>query len=752
MSGFNVKGKTNALTIQMSYVTYSKYSGESSTLVIYNWGSCFEYRSEGYYYYEEEDYNPLDDHFIASGIDVNNRCYLLTTDGHVSFPDVDKLCTEELTILHRPEVINGEDSMGHFFVGVVTNHHNKLSLEYAWFHNGNPLCSGPKQSITKVSEPGTYYCKVQVGEKELQSPNVDVSAEIQADQDEKSRPDRPVSDATASTPKKAVTSYPKRVSAVELLRRSKLVIIEQILNSPKGKQGSGFVPSTPSGLSIFRGYIILSKVIRWIDEELEAHEDFLGFVNIPNICADTIVAVIKDLFSRLTLSLNNMRGKCYDGASNMLGNLVQHHGHRKRGQIKENLEYEDESSASGNIVSLCPTRWTVGATCFRRILENYSALLEALKEALSNNLQPDVKGRIVGCQAQMQTFDFLFGLSLGELLLSHSGNLSRTLQSLLSTKMSAVSGQRLAQLTKFCTFRKALDAEMREATKLGVTQATQKEHRENITEEEEALFWKLKLLGNSIIFDETLSKTFHGGLKDLKKGKRIVNHQCHGEGKQHSPCLLAMYSMYLELVKDIAPKVECFYCRPKRDGSMGYEKSAVGISTLNKILPEKLCDKARIPRKTSHCLRITCATSLFQNGVEEKLIRERTGHTSNALLRYQLPSLKQIETASAVLGPSIATEQKGEESVAKREWEVDKCTKTVPSSNSLQLNDFEYDVPDELLADVCLPESASLGSSDNFQFDLSDEMLASIPNSIWSNTATNAIFNNCNVSFNFNFK
>ncbi|KXJ11184.1 hypothetical protein AC249_AIPGENE11740 [Exaiptasia diaphana] len=298
---------------------------------------------------------------------------------------------------------------------------------------------------------------------------------------------------------------------------------------------------------------------------------------------------------------------------------------------------------------------------------------------------------------------------------------------------------------RFCTFRKALDAEMREATKLGVTQATQKEPRENITEEEEALFWKLKLLGNSIIFDETLSKTFHGGLKDLKKGKRIVNHQCHGEGKQHSPCLLAMYSMYLELVKDIAPKVECFYCRPKRDGSMGYEKSAVGISTLNKILPEKLCDKARIPRKTSHCLRITCATSLFQNGVEEKLIRERTGHTSNALLRYQLPSLKQIETASAVLGPSIATEQKGEESVAKREWEVDKCTKTVPSSNSLQLNDFGYDVPDELLADVCLPESASLGSSDNFQFDLSDEMLASIPN-------TNAIFNNCNVSFNFNFK
>ena len=44
----------------------------------------------------------------------------------------------------------------------------------------------------------------------------------------------------------------------------------------------------------------------------------------------------------------------------------------------------------------------------------------------------------------MQTFDFFFGLSLGERLFSHSDNLSKTLQ---STKMSAVSGQRLAQLT-----------------------------------------------------------------------------------------------------------------------------------------------------------------------------------------------------------------------------------------------------------------------------------------------------------------
>ena len=41
--------------------------------------------------------------------------------------------------------------------------------------------------------------------------------------------------------------------------------------------------------------------------------------------------------------------------------------------------------------------------------------------------------------------DFFFGLHLGEQLISHTDNLSKTLQ---KTKMSAVGGQRVANLTK----------------------------------------------------------------------------------------------------------------------------------------------------------------------------------------------------------------------------------------------------------------------------------------------------------------
>ena len=59
--------------------------------------------------------------------------------------------------------------------------------------------------------------------------------------------------------------------------------------------------------------------LRWISENLEAHEDFIGFYQIPDIKADTITSVIKDALIRLQLSLNECRGQCYDGAGNMLG-------------------------------------------------------------------------------------------------------------------------------------------------------------------------------------------------------------------------------------------------------------------------------------------------------------------------------------------------------------------------------------------------------------------------------------------------
>ena len=55
-----------------------------------------------------------------------------------------------------------------------------------------------------------------------------------------------------------------------------------------------------------------------------------------------------------------------------------------------------------------------------------------------------MRARIIGVEAQMLKFEFLFGVRLGALILRHSDNLSSTLQ---HKNMSAAEGQRLAQLS-----------------------------------------------------------------------------------------------------------------------------------------------------------------------------------------------------------------------------------------------------------------------------------------------------------------
>lgn len=236
--------------------------------------------------------------------------------------------------------------------------------------------------------------------------------------------------------------------------------------------------------------------LRWIDQRLEAHEDFIGFYQIPNIGAGTITSVIKDALIRLQLSLSRCRGQCYDGASNMLGKrsgvaqkflecepkahpthchahclslgvkdttknskllsdtmsnaneivkLVKYSPKRENWlkEIKANLADEEGRSVAG-VAKFSATRWTVRAGCLQSILNNYEALMKLWSECLKSQLESDVRGRIIGCQAQMKTFNFFFGLHLGQRVFSHTDNLSATLQ---KVSLSATNAKEIANLT-----------------------------------------------------------------------------------------------------------------------------------------------------------------------------------------------------------------------------------------------------------------------------------------------------------------
>ena len=92
----------------------------------------------------------------------------------------------------------------------------------------------------------------------------------------------------------------------------------------------------------------------------------------------------------------------------------------------------------------CPTRWTVRANALKSIAENYTVLLDTWCECLETTRNTETKARILGVQSQMCSFDFFYGIHLGVLILSHSDNLSKTLQ---RKDISASEGQAVTEMT-----------------------------------------------------------------------------------------------------------------------------------------------------------------------------------------------------------------------------------------------------------------------------------------------------------------
>ena len=83
---------------------------------------------------------------------------------------------------------------------------------------------------------------------------------------------------------------------------------------------------------------------------------------------------------------------------------------------KENLLGENQRTLNLKPMSIlghCPLRWTVRTSCFQRILDSYTALLQEWTISLVR-----YTCKYLGCQAQMNTF--FFALNLGKRLFSHT--------------------------------------------------------------------------------------------------------------------------------------------------------------------------------------------------------------------------------------------------------------------------------------------------------------------------------------------
>ena len=63
--------------------------------------------------------------------------------------------------------------------------------------------------------------------------------------------------------------------------------------------------------------------------------------------------------------------------------------------------------------------------------------------------------------------------------------------------------------------------------------------------------------------------------------------------------------------------------------------------------------KGGLSRKTAHSLRVTCSSTLFNKGFDQKLIRDRTGHTSDAVFGCEKISKEIMVNVSDALNPPL---------------------------------------------------------------------------------------------------
>ncbi|XP_069502344.1 zinc finger MYM-type protein 1-like [Ambystoma mexicanum] len=215
----------------------------------------------------------------------------------------------------------------------------------------------------------------------------------------------------------------------------------------------------------------VSVVFRIAKEDLQVEEIFLGFYQTSSTTSQTLFAILKDVLLRFGYDMENCRGQCYDGASNMAG-----HRHGLQTLVQEvaqraiyvhcfahnlNLVVQDaamgiakfrdllvfvreligfirnspkrlacfercQEEGSVKLLPFCPTRWTVRAKSLKTVLANYSSVIEFLGLAAGDHNEAGAKAH--GLHLQLHKLETYLGLNLLYLVFSRVETVNTALQ------------------------------------------------------------------------------------------------------------------------------------------------------------------------------------------------------------------------------------------------------------------------------------------------------------------------------------
>ncbi|XP_076311738.1 zinc finger MYM-type protein 1-like [Tachypleus tridentatus] len=224
--------------------------------------------------------------------------------------------------------------------------------------------------------------------------------------------------------------------------------------------------------------------VRYVDENLDVHEIFLGLYSVSNTTGETISSTILDVLTRLNLPLSGLRAQTYDGAATMSGaysgcqakitekqpsalffhcgahkvNLIMQHADEACECVQDSIQWEHELGVllqrSGkyktifeNIVSsdshivpveyirpLCPTHWLCRLSAIACANDHYSDIVDSLYELANEKSDVAVKAR--GLLDRFDKGKSILGLLMAQHSLAALEELNRAFQ----VKSATVSG------------------------------------------------------------------------------------------------------------------------------------------------------------------------------------------------------------------------------------------------------------------------------------------------------------------------
>ena len=152
------------------------------------------------------------------------------------------------------------------------------------------------------------------------------------------------------------------------------------------------------------------------------------------------------------------------------------------------------------------------------------------------------------------------------------------------------------------------------------------------------------------------SKNRLGNFASVNLDNKIVRQ--YKNVKNPGKCHVRILDKYLSLIPQEAYEKDNFYLTPlptkPEDAKPWFTSTPIGRNRLGALMKEMCQEAAIVGKYSNHSLR---ATTMFQAGVSEKLIQQRTGHRSiEGLRRYERTSETQLVDISNVVANNEAVD------------------------------------------------------------------------------------------------